>query len=220
MKYCNNCGSRRRTRRRAIRLLYLTGKIESMKLILASGSPRRKELLTRAGATFEVCVSDVDESGVLGTPQEVVAALSRMKAEAVFATHADDCVLAADTVVALDGEIFGKPKDEEDAMRMLGALVGRKHYVYTGVCVIYAKDGSPVYEAEVVGTEVFFRDAGEDELRAYVGTGEPMGKAGAYAIQGKGGNFVEKINGDRSNVIGLPVCTVIRMLEKAGIGVR
>ena len=196
MKYCNNCGSRRRTRRRAIRLLYLTGKIESMKLILASGSPRRKELLTRAGATFEVCVSDVDESGVLGTPQEVVAALSRMKAEAVFA------------------------KDEEDAMRMLGALVGRKHYVYTGVCVIYAKNGSPVYETEVVGTEVFFRDAGEDELRAYVGTGEPMGKAGAYAIQGKGGNFVEKINGDRSNVIGLPVCTVIRMLEKAGIGVR
>ena len=89
----------------------------AMKLILASGSPRRKELLTRAGAEFEVCVSDVDESGVFGTPEEVVSALSEMKGAAVFASHKNDCVLSADTVVALDGEIFGKPKDADDALR-------------------------------------------------------------------------------------------------------
>lgn len=188
-----------------------------MKLILASGSPRRKELLSRAGAEFEVCVSDVDESGVCGTPEEVVSALSEMKGEAVFASHKKDCVLSADTVVAVDGEIFGKPKDGEDAFRMLKALVGRSHFVYTGVCVMFEKDGKTVREKKVVGTEVFFRNACDDELKAYIATGEPMGKAGAYAIQGRGGNFVEKINGDWSNVVGLPVCTVTEMLEKAGI---
>lgn len=194
-------------------------KRKEMKLILASGSPRRKELLTRAGAEFEVCVSDVDESGVCGTPEEVVSALSEMKGAAVFASHKKDCVLSADTVVALDGEIFGKPRDEKDALRMLKALDGRKHFVYTGVCVMFERNGEPVTEKKVVGTEVFFRNACEDELKAYVATGEPMGKAGAYAIQGRGGNFVEKINGDWSNVVGLPVCTVIKMLEKAGIGI-
>ncbi len=189
----------------------------AMKLILASGSPRRKELLTRAGAEFEVCVSDVDESGVFGTPEEVVSKLSEMKGAAVFASHKNDCVLSADTVVALDGEIFGKPKDADDALRMVEALAGRSHFVYTGVCVMFEKDGKPVVEKNVVGTEVFFRNACEEELKAYVATGEPMGKAGAYAIQGRGGNFVERINGDWSNVVGLPVCKVIEMLEKAGI---
>ena len=105
----------------------------------------------------------------------------------------------------------------DDALRMVEALAGRSHFVYTGVCVMFEKDGKPVVEKNVVGTEVFFRNACEEELKAYVATGEPMGKAGAYAIQGRGGNFVERINGDWSNVVGLPVCTVIEMLEKAGI---
>ena len=135
----------------------------------------------------------------------------------MFASHKNDCVLSADTVVALDGDIFGKPKDADDALRMVEVLAGRSHFVYTGVCVMFEKDGKPVVEKNVVGTEVFFRNACEEELKAYVATGEPMGKAGAYAIQGRGGNFVERINGDWSNVVGLPVCTVIEMLEKAGI---
>lgn len=190
-----------------------------MKLILASGSPRRRELLERMGLTFTVQPADADETLAPGlTAQEQVIRLSRKKAEAVAAAHGldgDTVILSADTVVVLDGNILGKPRDEADAARMLEAFSGRSHLVLTGVTVL---SGGGM-ESHCEETEVHFRPISQAEIDAYIATGEPMDKAGAYGIQGYAALFVEKLVGDYYNVMGLPVCSTALMLRRAGIPV-
>lgn len=174
--------------------------------------------MNAAGYDFDICVSDADESGEFESPEETVKCYSERKAEAVFKTHTEDVVLSADTVVADGKRILGKPKNEEEAFRMLSSLMGHCHEVFTGVCLMYVNDrGEKVEKSVSVSTKVYFRNATPEEIKAYILTGEPFDKAGAYAIQGKGVRFVEKIEGDWSNVVGLPVCTVIKLLNEAGI---
>ncbi len=182
------------------------------KLILASGSPRRRELLTEAGFTFEVKTSDVDEAiGVMEAPL-LVRELALLKAAAVAKTAREDClVLGADTVVSAGGEILGKPKDWRDARRMLRLLSGRAHQVYTGVCIVDAKTGRAVCKNE--RTDVLFRRLTNREIRAYIKTREPMDKAGAYAIQGGARRFVRGFVGNFDNVVGLPVGLVKELLK-------
>ena len=184
-------------------------------IILASGSPRRSEILTHMGVAFEKQAANVDEHCDLGA-REAVAELSRRKALAVAAHFPGRVVLAADTLVALENRPLGKPEDEEDACRMLERLSGREHQVYTGVCVVDAQ--GRVMQA-VDASDVCFRAITEDEIRAYVATGEPMDKAGAYAIQGGAGKWVTQVRGSRSNVIGLPWDTTQRLLQAAGVPV-
>ena len=186
------------------------------KIVLASGSPRRQELLKNIGITeFDIRVPEADEDYPAGlTPQEIVAYISREKADAAAKLcTAEEIVITADTRVFLDAARLGKPADEADALRMLTALQGRHHTVCTGVTV---RQGSRSM-TEVETTEVYFRSASEAELRGYIATGEPMDKAGAYGIQGKGSRLVEKINGDYFNVMGLPVLRLSRMLEQFGV---
>ena len=186
-----------------------------MDIILASGSPRRKQLLAQMGIeTFRVISSDADETVEPGlSPARIVETLSARKAEAV-AGHAKpgELVIAADTIVALDGAVLGKPADGPEAFRMLSALSGRRHQVYTGVTLL--RDGERRTEHEV--TTVTFRELTRDDITRYIATGEPMDKAGAYGIQGCGALLVERIEGDYFNVMGLPVCRLGRML--AGMG--
>ncbi len=186
-----------------------------MGLILASGSPRRRQLLEQIGLTFAVRSSDVDESVSPGlTPAQVVESLSARKGEAVAAEAAPgDLVLSADTVVALDGAILGKPRDRAEAEAMLTALSGRTHQVYTGVTLL--QDGRRLTEHEV--TAVTFRPLSPEEIAAYVSTGEPMDKAGAYGIQGLGALLVERLEGDYFNVMGLPLCRLGEMLAQFGV---
>lgn len=186
-----------------------------MGLILASGSPRRRQLLEQIGLTFAVRSSDVDESVSPGlTPAQVVESLSARKGEAVAAEAAPgDLVLSADTVVALDGAILGKPRDRAEAEAMLTALSGRTHQVYTGVTLL--QDGRRLTEHEV--TAVTFRPLSPEEIAAYVSTGEPMDKAGAYGIQGLGALLVERLEGDYFNVMGLPLCRLGQMLAQFGV---
>lgn len=186
-----------------------------MKLILASGSPRRAELLEKMGLTFQVEPSNTDEILEPGlTPQQEVVHLSLGKAKAVAAGHSEPAVvLSADTVVELDGKILGKPHSQTEAAEMLRALSGRSHRVLTGVTVM-GPEGTMTHCEE---TEVYFRALTEEEIQWYVGTGEPMDKAGAYGIQGCAAMFIEKIHGDYYNVMGLPVCRVGLMLRQAGI---
>ena len=182
-----------------------------MKTILASASPRRKELLTLAGIEYEVVVSQCEEilpDGI--TPDKVVEELARQKAEDVFNRNADCMIIAADTVVALGNIILGKPKDEDDAFSMLSSLSGRRHTVYTGVC-IKTKDKTDIFH---VATDVEFYDLTEKEIRDYIATKEPMDKAGAYGIQGKGFVLVKGIHGDYFNVVGLPLAETVRHLNK------
>ena len=181
-------------------------------LILASASPRRKELLTQMGLSFSVDPSDCDESFADGLPPAaMVAALSKAKAEAVFARHENDIILAADTVVALGDEVLGKPADPADAVRMLLSLSGRTHRVYTGVTVL-AKNFAETFVSD---TAVTFAALSKAEAEAYVATGEPLDKAGAYGVQGRGSVFVEKIDGDYFTVVGLPVCKTWKTLKQA-----
>ncbi|WP_295629535.1 nucleoside triphosphate pyrophosphatase [uncultured Intestinimonas sp.] len=186
-----------------------------MGLILASGSPRRRQLLEQIGLTFVVRSSDVDESVSPGlTPAQVVESLSARKGEAVAAEAAPgDLVLSADTVVALDGAILGKPRDRAEAEAMLTALSGRTHQVYTGVTLL--QDGRRLTGHEV--TAVTFRPLSPEEIAAYVSTGEPMDKAGAYGIQGLGALLVERLEGDYFNVMGLPLCRLGEMLAQFGV---
>lgn len=186
------------------------------KIVLASGSPRRRELLERIGITdFDVRVPQVEESFPEGlTPQQVVEYISREKAEAAAKLCADDeIVITADTMVFLDDARLGKPVDEADALRMLTALQGRCHTVCTGVTV--RRGGDVITQSET--THVYFRPAAESELRAYIATGEPMDKAGSYGVQGKGALLVEKLDGDFFNVMGLPVLRLSRMLAQFGV---
>lgn len=185
-----------------------------MKLILASASPRRRELLGYFGLPFEV----IPATGPEVPPDEADAgetarALSLAKAREVADAHPDAVVVGADTVVEIDGVILGKPRDTEDARRMLRLLSGREHRVYTGLTVI--KDGRA--ESLWERTRVFFRPMTEAEIDAYVATGEPMDKAGAYGYQGRAGIFVERIEGDFFNVVGLPLCLLGKMLSEIGV---
>jgi len=185
-------------------------------IVLASQSPRRQELLHRMGIeSFEIRVPETDETYPAGlSPRQTVEYISREKADAAAPLcAADELIITADTMVFLDEARLGKPRDERHALEMLTALQGRQHTVCTGVTV---RQGDRIL-TESGATEVFFRPAAEAELRAYIRTGEPMDKAGAYGVQGKGALLVEKIDGDFFNVMGLPVLRLSRMLAKFGI---
>ena len=185
-------------------------------IVLASGSPRRQELLQNIGITeFDIRVPQTEETFPAGlSPQQVVAYISREKAEAAAKLCTpEEIVITADTMVFLDEARLGKPADEADALRMLTALQGRHHTVCTGVTV--RQGDRSLTESET--TEVYFRPAAEAELRAYIATGEPMDKAGSYGVQGKGALLVEKLNGDFFNVMGLPVLRLSRMLAQFGV---
>ena len=187
----------------------------SAPLILASASPRRAELLTSAGFRFSVDVADVDESPLPGeNPEAYVLRVARDKARVVADRRRDsgEIVLAADTTVAVDGEILAKPENDLDAVRMLQLLAGRIHDVFTGVVLRSAE--REVWE--VVPTQVRLLPITLDEILWYVKSGEPMGKAGAYGIQGRAARFVDWIDGSWSNVVGLPVATVYRLLRDLG----
>lgn len=180
------------------------------KVILASGSPRRRELLGEMGIEFEIDVPDVDET-VAGAPDEMVRVLAERKARAVAEKRSEGLIVAADTLVALDGRALGKPVDDEEAKDMLSSLSGRTHDVFTGVCVMDAASGRCMVEADRTG--VCFREVSNEEIESYVATGEPRDKAGAYAIQGGAGAFVSGYEGSRTNVIGLPVELLDKMLR-------
>ncbi|MBS6722776.1 MAG: septum formation protein Maf [Clostridiales bacterium] len=222
-----------------------------MKIILASGSPRRKELLEQAGYRFIIEVSDADENIQAEFPGTLVEELSHRKAGAVAAHYlrpAQNCqpagapaggtaqtvasenvpsaagetasndvvtLIGADTVVVLDGKVLGKPDGEEGAVRMLRALSGRSHQVYTGVSLLLIRDGALTAEEKFhVCTDVTMREMTEEEIRRYVATGEPMDKAGAYGIQGKAAVFISGISGDYYNVVGLPICELTTRLRR------
>ena len=185
----------------------------SARLILASASPRRAELLRAAGFDFIVRRAEVDESVRTGeSPRGYVLRLALDKSQAVR-RDAGDVVLAADTTVVVDDEILGKPVDEADAVRMLRRLAGRSHLVLTGVCVL---SGDAV-ESRVVTTEVEFLPMSEDEIAWYVATGEPMDKAGGYGIQGRCSRFVSRVAGSYTNVVGLPVAVVYDVLKQLNV---
>lgn len=185
-----------------------------MRVILASSSPRRLQLLQQIGIEAEVRPAAFDELSTGKMADEVVLANAVGKCQVVCAACGDKVpVIAADTVVVLDGKILGKPKDAADAVRMLTELSGRTHKVLTGVAVSF--DGRQL--AEVCETEVIFRTLTAAEIADYVATGEPLDKAGAYGIQGRGAVFVEKINGCYNNVVGLPLTRLHLMLAKLGV---
>lgn len=180
-------------------------------MILASQSPRRKELLSLIRTEFKIIPAVGEELLPENiSPENAVLMLAKQKAEEIFSAHKGRIIIAADTVVSIDGKILGKPKDEADAFLMLKTLSGRVHSVFTGVCVIFA-DGSKTTFAE--HTEVEFYPLSDEEIRGYIATGEPMDKAGAYGIQDKGALIVKKINGDYYNVMGLPVGRLSRVLK-------
>lgn len=189
-----------------------------MKIILASASPRRKELMALAGIPFEARPVDADETILCCTPPEgAVMMLATRKAQLAAEHFPDDLIIGADTIVAVGKHIYGKPDTSEEAFEMLSALSGKTHQVFTGVC-IYTKSGHR--NAFCTRTDVTFFPLSEEEIRAYIATGEPMDKADAYGIQGKGALLVEKIDGDYYNVVGLPISRLVRELKsfKAQIG--
>lgn len=188
-----------------------------MRLILASASPRRAELLASAGYEFDVAPTDVDETPeVAESPESYALRVARDKAIAASAScrHQDNVVLAADTVVVVDGQILGKPKDSADARRMLRLLSNGVHEVHTAVVA-----RTPAGErTELVTTRVRFVPLDDAEIDWYIASGEPEGKAGAYAIQGRAARFIDRIEGSWSNVVGLPLATVARMLKRTAVG--
>lgn len=187
-----------------------------LKLILASASPRRRELLASIGLEFEVLPSNVPEVHREGeAPEEYVARLSRDKAEALATAHPSRWVIAADTTVLLGEELLEKPVDAADAARMLGKIAGQTHIVYTGVTLENAERG--YRDTRVAESEVRMLPLLPDEIEWYVRTGEPLDKAGAYAVQGIGAMFIDSIHGSYTNVVGLPLATLFLMLRRAGI---
>ena len=182
--------------------------------ILASNSPRRRELLSVTGYSFDVVPSDADETLPEGIdPESATKTLAERKCLDVLESYEDAVVLGCDTVVALDGMILGKPKDEEDAFRMLSMLSGRTHTVYSGVCIA-SKEKKEVFCEK---TDVTFYELSPETIRSYIDTGEPMDKAGAYGIQAYGAALVRKINGDYFTVVGLPLARCQRVLSSFGI---
>ena len=180
--------------------------------ILASGSPRRRELLQQIGALFRVEVSEAEELSQAESPAELVRLNAAAKAEAVAREHPGEAVLGADTVVALEGKIYGKPRDAAEACSMLAALSGRRHEVLTGIAWV---SGGQTF-SEAVSTQVQFGELTAEEISRYVATGEPLDKAGAYALQGGAAVFIEGIEGSYSNVVGLPLYRTALLAKKAG----
>jgi nucleoside triphosphate pyrophosphatase len=191
-------------------------------IVLASASPRRQELLRNAGISFTVQPADIDEAPLAGeSAPECAQRLAREKAVAVFRNNPNSFVLGADTIVAIERLILGKPRDAEDAARMLRLLSGRTHAVITGVCVVEpGARGQRLGASNTVvassTTLVTMCTISDDEIREYNATGEPMDKAGAYAIQGRASRWIPRIEGDYSNVVGLPVALVYAMLRERG----
>ncbi len=202
-------------------------------IILASQSPRRKELLEQIGLEFEICPAKGEEIITKNIPEEVAQELSLQKAKEVAAmvsqygekhrelmTPQDILVIGADTIVAIDDKILGKPKDEADAYRMLSMLSGRKHAVYTGVTFVFIdKCGKAGAHTFFEKTEVQMKELNEEEINRYVATGDSLDKAGAYGIQGRCAIYIEKIDGDYNNVVGLPVARIYKELQKLGIDI-
>lgn len=184
-------------------------------IILASASPRRRELLAQIGLEFTVFPAIGEEEITKQIPSEVVEELSSQKAETVAVQITDGIIIGADTVVCQDGEIMGKPKDEADAMRMLRQLQGEMHSVFTGVTLI-VKENDSVISRQTFSqeTRVYLYAMSDEEIQAYIATGEPMDKAGAYGIQGRFAAYVEGIEGDYNNVVGLPVSAVWQEIKE------
>ncbi len=184
-------------------------------LILASGSPRRRELLGELGIPFQIIVSNVAETGAPDLPaEEQATALAEEKARAVASSIQAGVVLGADTIVVMDRELLGKPDNDADAIDMLRLLSDRDHRVVTGIAVIDAASGS--LRSSAVSSVVRFRELSDDDIEAYVATGEPRDKAGAYAIQGLGADLVSHLEGCFTNVVGLPLCETASLLSDAG----
>lgn len=187
-----------------------------MRFILASSSPRRRELLSSIGVDFEVVPSNVPEERQPGeAPEEYVARLSREKAAVVAAQHPTRWVIAADTTVLLGDQVLEKPVDAADAQRMLLLIAGRTHVVYTGVTLQNSERA--YHDTRVAETEVRMLPLSQRDVRWYVGTKEPMDKAGAYAVQGIGAMFIDSVHGSYTNVVGLPLAMLFQMLRKAGV---
>ncbi|MBO5177352.1 MAG: septum formation protein Maf [Lachnospiraceae bacterium] len=188
-------------------------------VILASGSPRRKELLELIGVEFKIITSNKEEVITSTNPEEVVKELSMMKAEDVAAGVAGPAIiLGADTVVAHGGRILGKPKDKADAVNMIRSFAGDDHYVYTGVCIIRKEaDGSVNKISFAEGTKVTVYPMTEEAIEQYVATNEPMDKAGAYAIQGLFAPYIKGIEGDYYNIVGFPIAGIYQRLKAEGI---
>jgi septum formation protein len=191
-------------------------------LILASASPRRQELLRNAGIPFSVQPADIDETPHAGeSPRDCAERLAEEKAVVISKKCPRDFVLGADTIVVVDETVLGKPRDVDDALRILRLLSGRAHIVITGVCLVEPAASGQLPVASKITTasettQVTFCKLSDDEIREYVATGEPMDKAGAYAIQGAASRWIPRIEGDHSNVVGLPVALVYRMLRERG----
>jgi len=185
-----------------------------IKLVLASASPRRLELLGRIGLQFDVAPAHIDESLLPGeNAAQAAQRLAKLKAAAVAASHAGAAVLAADTLVALDDMILGKPDDAVQAKKMLGLLSGREHRVVTGFCL----RGEAWEELGLAETKVRFRSLAPAEIASYVASGEPLDKAGAYAVQGRGASLVEWVSGSYTNVVGLPLAACVTLMMRRGI---
>ncbi len=192
----------------------MTGPLTQPRLILASASPRRAELLTRLGLTFEVIPADIPEEWTGGeTPESHTERLSMEKALQVAGAHPEALVIGGDTVVVRDGDVLGKPQGEAEAVEMLTSLSGRSHTVVTGLAVVFP--GGMVRSGHLA-TKVTFRRFGEEVARAYVLTGEPLDKAGSYGIQGLGSALVKEIKGDYHTVMGLPLPLLLDLLREGG----
>ena len=186
-----------------------------MELILASGSPRRRELLTREGIPFRVLVSDAEEKSAETRPDRLVQVLAERKASKVAELVTEDAViLGADTVVSVDGEILGKPASEAEAEKMIRRIRGRAHEVYTGVSLIRKMGAVQLISVFSVGTKVHVKAMTDEEVRSYVALGESYDKAGAYAIQGDAAKFIRSIEGDYYTIVGLPVAELYHRLKK------
>lgn len=197
-----------------------------MEIILASASPRRRELLHQVGAEFTVIPARGDEVITAKEPKEAVVELAANKAGEIYAAEVagkrnqpDTLVIGADTIVVCDGRILGKPKDEKDAEDMLSMLSGRSHEVYTGVSLWIWEKGITTQQNFYERTEVKMYPIRETEIKSYIKSGEPMDKAGSYGIQGLGAKFIEKIDGDYNNVVGLPLARIYQELMQLGIDI-
>ena len=185
-------------------------------IVLASESTRRVDILRTLGISFSIIPPDIDETKLKDeTPQEFVARISYEKANKVGQHFPDKWVIAADTIVVLKGKVLGKPKNERDAFNMLRNLRGKWHKVITGYCVLNLLKN--VVYRDIVETKVFVRHMTDDEITRYIKTSEPMGKAGSYAVQGKGGYMVKEIKGSYTNVVGLPICEIAEALLSLGV---
>ena len=194
------------------------------RIILASESPRRKEIMERMGIPFETAPANVEEVVEETEPEAMVKALARKKVNAVAEAFGKDVgdliIIGADTMVFYDGHALGKPKDKEDAVRMLTMLSDEVHEVYTGVYIIIRKEGSDRNLSFAVGTKVTVQPLTVEQIEDYIATGEPMDKAGAYAIQGKFGIHIREITGDYYNVVGFPIAVIYEKLLKEGINIK